>query len=110
MQMYTLGGLLSHVFSALLQVTESFSLSRLSDEVPLLGSEFSCDVSRGEVAPGGSVQATVTYTPAVVDTVSVDYLALKCKGALNNTQLKLTGNCKGIGHTERNTQRKDEGT
>ncbi|XP_036966082.1 cilia- and flagella-associated protein 65 isoform X1 [Acanthopagrus latus] len=76
-------------------VTESFSLSRLSDEVPLLGSEFSCDVSRGEVAPGGSIQATVTYTPAVVDTVSVDYLALKCKGALNNTQLKLTGNCKG---------------
>uniref|UniRef100_A0A671V1K3 Cilia and flagella associated protein 65 n=1 Tax=Sparus aurata TaxID=8175 RepID=A0A671V1K3_SPAAU len=83
------------VFSALLQVTESFSLSRLSDEVPLLGSEFSCDVSRGEVAPGGSVQATVTYTPAVVDTVSVEYLALKCRGALNKSQLKLIGNCKG---------------
>ncbi|XP_073329268.1 cilia- and flagella-associated protein 65 [Pagrus major] len=76
-------------------VTASFSLSRLSDDVPVLGSEFSCDVSRGKVAPGGSVRATVTYTPAVVDTVSVEYLALKCRGALNKSQLTLTGNCEG---------------
>ncbi|KAE8299504.1 Cilia- and flagella-associated protein 65 [Larimichthys crocea] len=76
-------------------VTASFSVSRLSNGVPLLGSEFSCDVTRGKVAPGGSLRATVTYTPAVVDTVSVDYLSLKCRGALNNILLKLTGNCEG---------------
>ncbi|XP_067459268.1 cilia- and flagella-associated protein 65 [Thunnus thynnus] len=76
-------------------VTASFSLSRLSGGVPLLGSEFNCDITRGNVAPGGSLQATVTYTPAVVDTVSVEYLSLNCKGALNKTLLKLTGNCIG---------------
>lgn len=86
-----------------LQVTASFSLSRLSGGVPLLGSEFNCDITRGNVAPGGSLQATVTYTPAVVDTVSVEYLSLNCKGALNKTLLKLTGNCIGRGHTHRQT-------
>ncbi|XP_060910642.1 cilia- and flagella-associated protein 65 [Labrus mixtus] len=72
-----------------------FCLSPLSDDVPLLGSLFSCDESRGEVAPGGSFRVTVTYSPAVVDTVSVDYLSLKCSGALNETLLKLTGNAIG---------------
>lgn len=71
--------------------------------MPLLGSEFSCDVTRGNVAPGGSLRATVTFTPAVVDTVSVEYLSLKCRGALNEALLKLTGNCLGRGHTERHT-------
>lgn len=100
-QMYTLSGLPSHRFFApFLQVTASFSLSRLSSGVPLLGSEFSCDVARGKVAPGESLRSTVTYTPAVVDTVSVEYLSLKCRGALNETLLKLTGNCVGKGHTE----------
>ncbi|XP_035030976.2 cilia- and flagella-associated protein 65 [Hippoglossus stenolepis] len=76
-------------------VTSSFSLSRLPGGVPLLGSEFICDVTGGEVAPGGSLRATVTFSPAVVDTVSVEYLSLKCRGALNEDQLKLTGSCIG---------------
>lgn len=83
------------LFAPLLQVTASVSLSRLSSNVHLLGSEFSCDVTSGKVRPGGSLRATVTYTPAVVDTVSVEYLSLKCRGALNKTLLKLTGNCLG---------------
>ncbi|XP_071368292.1 cilia- and flagella-associated protein 65 [Centroberyx affinis] len=76
-------------------VTASFSLSRLLDGVPLLGSEFSCDITRGEVAPGASLRATVTYTPIVVDNVSVEYLSLTCPGALSKPLLKLTGNCIG---------------
>ncbi|XP_070694450.1 cilia- and flagella-associated protein 65 [Pempheris klunzingeri] len=76
-------------------VTASFSLTQLSNGVPLSGSEFSCDVTRGKVVPGGSLQATVTYTPAMVDTVSIEYLSLKCRGALNETLLKLTGECVG---------------
>ncbi|KAI3356474.1 hypothetical protein L3Q82_017688, partial [Scortum barcoo] len=76
-------------------VTASFSISRLSSGVPLLESEFNCKATGGKVAPGGSLRATVTYTPAVVDTVSVEYLTLKCRGALNETLLKLTGNCIG---------------
>ncbi|XP_054864810.1 cilia- and flagella-associated protein 65-like, partial [Amphiprion ocellaris] len=52
-------------------VTVSFSLSPLSGGIPLLGSVFSCDVTRGNVAPGGSLRATVTYSPAIVNTVSV---------------------------------------
>ncbi|XP_060944050.1 cilia- and flagella-associated protein 65 [Limanda limanda] len=76
-------------------VTSSFSLSRLSGGVPLLGSEFLCDVTGGEVAPGGSLRATVTFSPAVVDTVSIEYLSLKCRGALNEDHLKLTGSCIG---------------
>ncbi|XP_041807029.1 cilia- and flagella-associated protein 65 [Chelmon rostratus] len=76
-------------------VTASFCLSRLSSGVCLLGSEFSCDVSKGEVEAGGALRATVTYTPAVVDTVSVEYLSLKCRGAFNKTLLKLTGHCVG---------------
>ncbi|CAL8240874.1 unnamed protein product [Merluccius merluccius] len=73
-------------------VTASFSFSPLRGGTPQLGSEFSCDVSPGEVAPGASLRATVTYTPVVVDTVAVDYLTLMCPGALKKTQLKLTGN------------------
>ncbi|KAM4558145.1 cilia- and flagella-associated protein 65 isoform 3-T3 [Odontesthes bonariensis] len=61
----------------------------------MLESEFSCDVTKGEVAPGGSLRATATYSPAVVDTFSVEYLTLKYRGALNETQLKLIGNCRG---------------
>ncbi|XP_061578921.1 cilia- and flagella-associated protein 65 [Cololabis saira] len=76
-------------------VDVSFSLSRLPEMVPVFGSEFSCDVTRGKVAPGRSLRASVTYSPTVVDTVSVDYLALKYKGALEETQLKLTGTCTG---------------
>ncbi|CAL8266013.1 unnamed protein product [Lota lota] len=76
-------------------VTASFAFSRLQGGTPQLGSEFSCDVSSGEVAPGASLRATVTYTPVVVNTVAVDYLTLMCPGALNKTQLKLTGNCIG---------------
>ncbi|XP_031714488.1 cilia- and flagella-associated protein 65 isoform X2 [Anarrhichthys ocellatus] len=76
-------------------VTASFSLSRLSSGAHLLESEFICDVTRGKVAPGGSLRAAVTYTPAVVDSVSVEYLSVKCRGALNETLLKLTGNSIG---------------
>ncbi|KAK2906267.1 cilia- and flagella-associated protein 65 [Channa argus] len=76
-------------------VTASFSLSRLSPGVPLFGEEFGCDVTSGKLAPGESQQATVTYCPAVVDTVSVEYLSLKCRGALKESPLKLTGTCIG---------------
>ncbi|KAM3608146.1 uncharacterized protein V6R79_020059 [Siganus canaliculatus] len=76
-------------------VTTSFSLSLLSNGLTLLGSEFSCDVTEGLVPPGGSLPVTVTYTPAVVDAVSVEYLTLKCRGALSKTLLKLTGDCEG---------------
>ncbi|XP_034550185.1 cilia- and flagella-associated protein 65 isoform X3 [Notolabrus celidotus] len=72
-----------------------FSISPLSDDVPLLGSEFSCVQSKVEVAPGGSLQATITYTPAVVDVSSVEYFSLKCRGALSEPLLKLTGNSIG---------------
>ncbi|KAM4558144.1 cilia- and flagella-associated protein 65 isoform 2-T2 [Odontesthes bonariensis] len=72
-----------------------FSLSRLPGVAAMLESEFSCDVTKGEVAPGGSLRATATYSPAVVDTFSVEYLTLKYRGALNETQLKLIGNCRG---------------
>ncbi|KAM6934057.1 cilia- and flagella-associated protein 65 [Xenentodon cancila] len=76
-------------------VNVSFSLSGLSGMVPVFGSAFGCDVTSGKVAPGGSLQASVTYSPTVVDTVSVDYLALTYKGALKETQLKLIGKCIG---------------
>ncbi|XP_034042439.1 cilia- and flagella-associated protein 65 [Thalassophryne amazonica] len=76
-------------------VMGSFSLSRLSGGMPLLGSEFKCDVIKGKVAAGGSLHVTVTFTPAVVDTVSVEYVSVKCKGSLNKSLLKLTGNCVG---------------
>lgn len=78
-----------------LQVTASFSLSRLPGGVSSFGSEFSCDVTRGKVAPGGSRRVSVTYSPAVVDTVSVEYLSLNCKGALSESLLKLSGRCIG---------------
>ncbi|KAF7662426.1 hypothetical protein LDENG_00236590 [Lucifuga dentata] len=76
-------------------VTASFSLSRLSGGIPLLGSEFSCNATSGTVGPHELLQATVSYTPAVVDTVSVEYLSLNYPGALNKSLLKLTGNCIG---------------
>ena len=77
-------------------MTASFAFSRLQGGAPRLGSEFSCDVCSGEVAPGASLRATVTYSPGVVDTVAVDYLTVVCPGALNKTQLKLTGTCVGM--------------
>ncbi|XP_028993480.1 cilia- and flagella-associated protein 65 [Betta splendens] len=76
-------------------VAASFSVSRLSGGVPLFGSEFSCDVTTGKVAPGESQQVAVTYFPAVVDTVSVEYLSIDCGGSLSETLLKLTGTCIG---------------
>ncbi|XP_076731494.1 cilia- and flagella-associated protein 65 isoform X2 [Maylandia zebra] len=76
-------------------VTASFSLSRLPGGVPSFGSEFSCDATRGRVAPGGSRRVSVTYSPAVVDTVSVEYLSLNCKGTLSESLLKLSGHCIG---------------
>lgn len=83
------------------QVAASFSLARMPGRLPLFGSEFRCDISRGKVAPGGSLRATVTFSPAVVDTVSVEYLSVKCRGALNETILKLMGSCTGKGPTEK---------
>ena len=77
-------------------MTASFAFSCLQGGTPQLGSEFSCDVSSGEVAPGSSLRATVHYSPVVVDTVAVDYLTLVCPGALNKIQLKLTGTCIGM--------------
>ncbi|KAM3861924.1 LOW QUALITY PROTEIN: cilia- and flagella-associated protein 65 [Diretmus argenteus] len=76
-------------------VTASFSLSRLRGGVPLLGAEFSCDVTEGSLVPGASLRASVTYTPTAVDAVSVEYLSLACPGALGKTLLKLTGKCIG---------------
>uniref|UniRef100_A0A3P9M2X1 CFAP65 fourth Ig-like domain-containing protein n=1 Tax=Oryzias latipes TaxID=8090 RepID=A0A3P9M2X1_ORYLA len=57
--------------------------------------KFSCDVTEGVLAPGASVQASVTYSPAEVDAVSVEYLSLTYRGALSNAQIKLTGRCTG---------------
>lgn len=71
----------------------------LTDWMPFSGLEFSCHVTEGEVVPGGSVHANVTYTPTVVDSVSIHYLSLKCKGALIEPLLKLTGSCVGMGCT-----------
>lgn len=48
--------------------------------------------------PGESLQASVTYTPAAVDTTSVEYFYLKCLGALGESRLKVTGQCEGWGH------------
>nr|XP_043871592.1 cilia- and flagella-associated protein 65 isoform X2 [Solea senegalensis] len=76
-------------------VTASFSLSFLPGMVSLSGSVFSCDVMKGEVAPGGSRRVGVTYSPAVVDMVSVEYLSLECRGTPEETLLKLTGSCRG---------------
>lgn len=81
----------------LFQVTASFSFAHQSDLVPLLESEFSCDVCQGTVLPGESLQASVTYTPAVVETISVEHFHLKCSGALGETRLKVTGRCEGQG-------------
>lgn len=77
------------------QVTAAFSLSHLSGGLSLLGSVFSSDVTSGEVPPGGSQRVGVTYSPVVVDYVSVEYLSLKCRGAPIETLIKLTGRCTG---------------
>uniref|UniRef100_H3C1V3 Uncharacterized protein n=1 Tax=Tetraodon nigroviridis TaxID=99883 RepID=H3C1V3_TETNG len=76
-------------------VTASFCLSMLTDWAPLSGLEFSCPDTEGEVVPGGSVHPNVTYTPTVVDSASVHYLSLKCRGSLSEPLLKLTGSCVG---------------
>lgn len=76
-------------------VPVSFTLSRLSGGITLLGSLFTCDITSAEVAPGASVQATVGFTPTTVDTTSVEYLSLICRGAINKSLLKLTGSCIG---------------
>lgn len=65
-----------------------------------MDSEFRCNPTSGTVGPSELLQATVSYTPAVVDAVSVEYMSLECPGALNKTQLKLTGDCIGRGHTD----------
>ncbi|XP_037542268.1 cilia- and flagella-associated protein 65 [Nematolebias whitei] len=76
-------------------VNVSFSLTQVPGVETLFEPEFSCDITSAELAPGGSRQATVTYSPTVVDTVSVDYLSLKYGGTLTESQLKLTGKCIG---------------
>ncbi|MEQ2201674.1 hypothetical protein XENOCAPTIV_016217, partial [Xenoophorus captivus] len=76
-------------------VNVSFSLSRLSGGADMFGSDFSWDVTSGKMTPGGSQQVLVTYSPAVVDVVSVEYLFLSYRGALSKTQIKLTGKCTG---------------
>lgn len=48
--------------------------------------------------PGESLQAFVSYTPTVVESISVDYFYLKCSGAPGETRLKVTGRCEGQGH------------
>lgn len=105
-QMHIQSGLLSHLSFCDLhhQVTVSFSLSQTSNGIPLCGSEFTCDITRGKLAPGGTLHATVTYSPAVVDTISVEYLSLKYKEELYDTQtLKLTGKCIGKSHVHLKT-------
>uniref|UniRef100_A0A672IIX4 Si:ch1073-349o24.2 n=1 Tax=Salarias fasciatus TaxID=181472 RepID=A0A672IIX4_SALFA len=76
-------------------VPACFSLTRLSGGVPLFGSEFCCDITEGKVGPGESLRVTVTFSPAVVDAVSVEHLTLKCSGALSEPRLTLTGSCIG---------------
>lgn len=87
----------SHIlpFDPLFQVNVSFSLTQAPGVETLFEPEFSCDITSAELAPGGSRQATVTYSPAVADTVSVVYLSLKYGGALTESQLKLMGKCIG---------------
>lgn len=87
----------SHIplIDPLFQVNVSFSLTQVPGVETLFEPEFSCDITSAELAPGGSRQATVTYSPAVADTVSVVYLSLKYGGALTESQLKLTGKCIG---------------
>ncbi|XP_024142553.1 cilia- and flagella-associated protein 65 isoform X3 [Oryzias melastigma] len=76
-------------------VEVSFSLSRLPGVEPVFGSEFSCDVTAGVLVAGGSLRASVTYSPAEVDAVSVEYLSLTYRGALSKANIKLTGRCTG---------------
>ncbi|XP_028296374.1 cilia- and flagella-associated protein 65 isoform X2 [Gouania willdenowi] len=76
-------------------VTASFSLVRLFDEPRLFGFEFTCDVTKGEVEPGGSQRVTVTYSPSSVDSNSVEFFTLQTKGGLNHPQIRLTGHSTG---------------
>ncbi|KAM4731000.1 cilia- and flagella-associated protein 65 [Anableps anableps] len=76
-------------------VNVCFSLSRLPGGAAMVGSHFSWDVTSDKIAPGGSLQVSVTYSPAVVDIVSVEYLSVSYGGALSKTLIKLTGNCIG---------------
>ncbi|CAG5865404.1 unnamed protein product [Menidia menidia] len=76
-------------------VNVSFSLSHQPGLGNMSEPEFHCDVTEGEVPSGGSLRASVTYSPAVVDTFSVEYLTLKYRGGLSESQLKLSGKCKG---------------
>lgn len=87
------------------QVNVSFSLSRVPGVVTISGPEFSCDITSSELAPGGSLQATATFSPTVVDTVSVEYLSLKYGGGLSEPQLKLIGNCVGKKSSVSSSQR-----
>ncbi|XP_043988384.1 cilia- and flagella-associated protein 65 isoform X1 [Gambusia affinis] len=72
-----------------------FSLSQLPGAVAIFGSHFSWDVTSEKIVAGGSIQVLVTYSPTVVDIVSVDYLSLNYKGSLSKSQVKLIGTCMG---------------
>ncbi|KAM8857620.1 cilia- and flagella-associated protein 65 isoform 2-T2 [Synchiropus picturatus] len=76
-------------------VTATLTLSRLPGGPPLLGTEFTCNVMKGTVAAGEAQSITVTFAPVVADTVSVENVVIRCRGALNNTVLQLTGQCIG---------------
>lgn len=64
-------------------------------------------MTEGEVVSGGSVQVDVTYTPTVVDSVSIHYFSLKCRGALTEPVLKLSGSCVGMGSTTHKEKKND---
>ncbi|XP_027877734.1 cilia- and flagella-associated protein 65 isoform X2 [Xiphophorus couchianus] len=72
-----------------------FSLSQLPGAVAIFGPHFSWDVTSEKIVPGGSVQVLVTYSPTVVDIVSVEYLSLNYRGSLSKSQVKLIGKCMG---------------
>lgn len=76
-----------------------FSLSQLPGAVAIFGSHFSWDVTSEKIVAGGSIQVLVTYSPTVVDIVSVDYLSLNYKGSLSKSQVKLIGTCMGKRHS-----------
>ncbi|XP_015251819.1 PREDICTED: coiled-coil domain-containing protein 108 [Cyprinodon variegatus] len=76
-------------------VNVCFSLSRLSGGSEMFEPDFSWNITSGKMAPGESLKVTVTYSPAMVDIVSVEYLCLNCKGALNKPRVKLTGKSVG---------------
>ncbi|XP_054888132.1 cilia- and flagella-associated protein 65 isoform X2 [Poeciliopsis prolifica] len=76
-------------------VTVWFSLSQLPGAVAIFGSHFSWDVTSEKIMPGDSIQVLVTYSPTVVDIVSVEYLSLNYRGSLSKSQVKLIGKCMG---------------